>query len=66
MEPSPSTSVAAQDFQKRLAKVIVEHGVYDRVERGVDVAQPGYEVHCLCRDTTVRAEGQDDVHQEER
>lgn len=58
--------LSAQQSLKRPPEVGVEHRVDDRIEGRVHVPQPRDEVYHVLRDVARLAEGQDDVHGEER
>lgn len=60
-----SVSVDAQQPFECASIVQVEYRVYDRIQAGVNITQPGDEVLELVCGTTALAEWQDHVHQKE-
>lgn len=57
---------AANHFRERQPELGAEHGVYDRVEGGVEVAEPQEEAGHVLVDDAARAQGHDQGHDEER
>lgn len=57
---------AANHFRERQPEFGAEHGVYDRVQGGVEVAQPQEEAGHVLVDDAAGAQGHDQGHDEER
>lgn len=62
---SPSAAPEAHEFLERFLEVLIGHGVYDRVDEGVQVPQPGEKVKQLGVETGV-ARGHHQCVNEER